>query len=50
MVCFSYKVGCDMHKDTNIGVFKQQLAWTTDKLLEDIININLFKTVMPPRI
>ena len=49
MVYFNYKGGCDIHKCITIWAFKK-LAWATDKLLEVISNIMLFKTVIPLRI
>ena len=49
MECFTYKGGCGMHGHTHIKVFERRVAWATDKRLQAISNIMLFKTVMPLR-
>ena len=46
---FSYEGGCYMHGYTRIKVFQKELAWDTDKWLQVINNIMLFKTVIPLR-
>ena len=38
-----------MHGRTSIEVIKKELAWATDKRLQVISNIMLFKTVIPLR-
>ena len=43
---FSYKGGCGIHGLTRIEIFKEELAWATDKWLWVIGNIMLFTTVI----
>ena len=40
---FSCKSGCGVHGCTRIETFKEELAWATDKQLQVISNIMLFK-------
>ena len=49
MMCFSYKGGCSMHGHNVLRSLKEELAWATDKWLQVISNIILFKTVIPLR-
>ena len=49
MVRFSYKGGCGVRGFTHIEAIKEELAWATDKRLQVISNIMLFKTVIPLR-
>ena len=37
--CFNYKGGCGVHMHTGIEVFKEELAYTTDKRLHVISNL-----------
>ena len=46
---FSHKDGCGVHGCTRIEAIKEELAWGTDKQLQVISNIMLFKTVIPLR-
>ena len=46
---FSYKGGCGVHGRTRIKVIKEELAWATDKRLQVISNVVLFKTVIPQK-
>ena len=46
-VHFSYKGGCGVHGCTRIKEIKEEMAWATDKRLQVISNIMLFKTVIP---
>ena len=46
---FSYKGGCGVHGLHVLSRLKGELAWATDKRLQVISNIMLFKTVIPLR-
>ena len=46
---FSYKGGCGVRGHTRIETIKRKAAWATDKRLQVISNIILFKTVIPLR-
>ena len=50
MECFGYNGGYGISECPHIEVFKKELAWAIDKRLQLIINIMLFKTVIPLRI
>ena len=43
---FCYSGGCDV---THVKVYKEELAWDTNKWLEVIVNVMLFKTVLALR-
>ena len=45
----SYKGGCGMHGHNILRQLTEELAWATDKQLQVISNIMLFKTVISLR-
>ena len=46
MECLSYKGECSIHGHVHIEMFKTKLAWATDKQLQVINYVMLFKTVI----
>ena len=46
----SYKCGCGIHKHMHIEMFKRRAGFAIGKWLWLIINMMLFKTVIPLRI
>ena len=43
MECFSYKGECGIHGHMHIGMFKEELAWVTDKRLW--VNSNIMSVI-----
>ena len=49
MMHFSYKGGCGMRGRTHMSRLKEELVWATDKRLQVISIVMLFKTPIPLR-